>query len=393
MPVYIANKGYLAVRKETTKGTPAGTPNVYIPYYKDSIITDIAQDEDTPIMGNKFARFQSLLGLRSHGGDITVKAEPNTAGYLLDMILKKGTTTGGGPYTHPFTLDINNDPNSYTWDIQKGRVVMRYMGAELSEIGIDFDKNKMVFNAKMHALKSFLVREVASVAGAGPYTITLKTNYDQNPTEGLLVGDLMTVIKSDDSSIDFEVDSVAGATTLTCSENVSTIAAGDLIFLRAQTPSFTLKSDFLWARTEFRFAGSASSALSAAQTRLEQGSAWTLKHMLEADEGSQRSGSYDPATLARTIGDIEATLKAHFDLPRDLNRMLTNTGRALVIRHFSEDSTYELRVTLNNFKFKEGFPEIETKNPVYYEGAVVPDYLTADGQAWDVKIINNVATI
>lgn len=394
MTVHIGNKGYLAIKKETTKGVVADTPDVFIPFYEESILTNVNLDEDMPVMGHIFARFKSLLGIRSHGGEITIKAEPNTAGYVLDMILTKGTTTGASsPYTHPFTLDPSTMPKAYTWDIQKGIVVNRFIGAEVSELGVDFDKNKMVFKLKMSALKSFIVREVASVSGSGPYTITLKTNYDPSPTDGLVVDDIMTLVKSDDSTINFAVASVPNGTTLTTTTDVSSLSDGDLIFIRAATPSFSLKNDFMWALTEFRFGSNAAAALSAAQTRVEIGSRWNLMYKFEADEGAQRSGGFDPAALVRTVGDIEVPLKAAFDLPRDMNRYLTATGRALVIRHFSEDQLFELRVTVNAFRFKENPPKVKSGEPVYSESTLIPDYLTADGQAFDIKVLNAVASI
>lgn len=388
----IGNKGYMAIKKETTKGSIAGVPDIYVPFYEENIITNVNLDEDTPVIGNLYARYQTILGLRSHGGDFKALAEPNTAGYLLDMILKKGSTIAGPPHTHPFTLSTS-EPNSYTVDIQKGQLVARFLGCELSELGVEFDKNKMVFNGKLHALKSFLVREVLSISGSGPYTITFKTNYDQAPTTGLIVGDLIRLLKADGTTVDAVVDTIENSAAITVSENVSSGAAGDLVYLRAGTPSYTLKAPFTWGRTEFRFGVDAATALSATQERVEDGSNWNLTYKLEADEGAQRSGSPDPAALVRTLGDIELSIKKFFDTPEDLNRYLTNSKRALVIRHFSEGTDYELRVTINNMKLAENPPAVTTKEVVYAELKGLPVYDDSDAQGFDIKVINNVASI
>lgn len=391
---HVGNKGYLAVKKEVTKGVIAAVPDVYIPFYEESMMTNTALDEDVPVIGNIFARFQSLLGLRSHGGDITFLAEPNTAGYIIDQILTKGSTTGSAPYTHPFTLSPVTNPNAYTMDIRKGKVVARFLGCEISELGINFDKNKMTFGAKVHALKSFIVREVASVSGSSnPYTIVLKTDYDASPTDGLIVGDTMTAVLADNTTVNFTVASIVDGTSITTSTDITTAVAGSLIFIRAATPSYTLKAPFEWAKTEFRFDTTAADALTEVQTRVEQGSAWTLMYKFEADEGAQRSGSRDPAALVRMLGDIEVTVKQIFDNPWDMNRYLANLGGALVIRHFSEGSTYELRVTINKFKLKENPTIVKSGEVVYSEATLIPDYNTGDGQAFDIKVINNVATI
>jgi hypothetical protein len=320
-------------------------------------------------------------------------AEPNTAGHLLNMLLTKGTTTGAGPYTHPFTLSASADPKSYTVDILKGQVVARFIGVEIGELSNDYDKNKMTFKVKFSALKSFITREVSSVTGSGPYTVTLKTNYDPNPTDGLVVGDVIRVFLAGGTTIDCAVATIPNGQTFTTSTNVSTAADGDTIALRAATPSLALKTPFMWATTEYRFGANATAALSATQTRIEQGSKYTIMHKFEDENGAQRSGSFDPAALVRTIGDIELDVKKFFDTPEEMNRFLTNTQRSLVIRHYSEGSTYELRITINAFKFKSNPVKSKFGDVLYAEGKLIPDYNTSDAQAFDIKVINNLSTI
>lgn len=389
MPERLANLGYFAVKKEVVKGTPL-IPNVYVPIYDESFMTDVALHDDNPIVGNKAARFQAIQGMRNHQGDATVLAEPNIAGYLLDMLYTKGTTTGANPYTHPFTPSVATNPNSYTVDIAKGQVVHRFMGLELSELGIDFDDNKMLFKIKGSALKSLIVREVSSVT---TNVVTLKTNYDDVPTDGFVATDLVRVMKASDNTVqDFTVSSVTG-TTVTLSGSPTGIVAGDFIFLRPATPSFTLRNPFLWSKTEFRFADTAANALTAAQTRVDDGSNYTLKHMFQNDEGEQRSGDFDPASLARTQVDGEINVKKFFDNPDDANRFLTNTKRALVVRHFSEDTTYELRTTFNNIKLSENPTSLNTSEIVYSESKFLPQYDNTDAAVFDIKVINAVVTI
>src|SRR4051794_34211269 len=122
-----ASVGYLAISKETTKGT-AVTPAVFAPYYKQSLVTDFSLISDEPVYGNKFKRFQALQGIRSHGGSATVMAEPNSAAYFLDMISTKLSTSGSNPYTHSFGASSTTDPNSYTVDVSLVSQVVRFMG-------------------------------------------------------------------------------------------------------------------------------------------------------------------------------------------------------------------------------------------------------------------------
>lgn len=390
MAEQLANLGYLALKKQTTKDV-AVIPNVFIPIHSESLATSLNLDDSTPAMGHRFARHAVRQGLRGHSGSFTVFAEPNTAGYLFDMLLKAGAPTGVGPYTRQYTADLSS---AYTIDILKGEHVFRFIGVEASRIAPSFEANEMRLEVSVSALRSFTTREIASVTGTGPYTITLKTDYDPKPTTGLVVGDLIQIYDvSVNSYIDCEVDALTG-TTITVSEDVSAGAVGDILSIRAQTPSFALRSPFLWSATQFHFGADATAALAAAQTRLEEGSTWAIAHNFEDEQGAKRSGALDPAALVRTTADAEFTARSFFDTPADLNRFESVAKRACVIRHFSEGNTYELRVTLNNLRARDGgHPALETGNILYQELNFAPTYDEADGQAFDVKVINNVAAI
>ena len=391
MSAKLSNLGYMAFKKQTDKNV-AVIPNVYVPLYKESLMTKVNLDADNPIAGNKMATFQHIQGQRDHMGDLQVLAEPTTAGYILDMLLKKGTTTGASdPYTHPFTLDPS-DPNAYTVDIAKGGVVFRFIGVEAYELGHEFSDNKMLFNISVAARKSFIVREIASVSGTGGIEITLKTNYDPSPTTGLVAGDIIRILKADGSTLDKVIATIDSSIKVTLTVGTTGVNDGDQFYLRAATPSFSLVTPFLWSRTEFRFGSSAANAISATHTPLQSGSEWKLQHNLEENEGSKLSGSFDPADLVRAQGDAEFNVKLRFDTPEDMNRFLTVQKRACVVRHFSGDN-HELRVTLNNLKFTESPVELNTGEIVYAEGVLKPEYDASDGQGFDVKLLNAVATI
>jgi hypothetical protein len=392
MSAKLANLGYMALKKQTDKNV-AVTPDVYVPLYTESLMTKVNLDMDNAIAGNKMAAFQSIQGVRDHMGDLQVLAEPTTAGYIIDMLLTKGTTTGGtDPYTHPFTLDPATDPKAYTVDIAKGDVVFRFIGVECYELGHEFSDNKMLFNLSVAARKSFIVREIESVSGTGDIEVTFKTNYDPSPTTGLVAGDIIRILLADGSTLDKVIDTVDSAIKVTLTVGTSGVNDGDLFYLRAATPSFSLVTPFLWSRTEFRFASSAATALTAAHTPLQSGTEWKLQHNLEENEGAKLSGSFDPADLVRTQGDAEFSIKARFETATDMNRFLTNQKRALVIRHFSGDD-HELRVTLNNLRFIEDPVELKTGEIIYAEGTMKPIYDVSDGQGLDVTVLNSVASI
>lgn len=394
MPVErLANLGYFALRKETTPGVPV-IPNVFVPIYDESFTTNLNIDEDMPIVGNKAMRWQFLGGARQHQGSIKVLAEPNTAARFFDMLLKKGTTTGADPYTHPFTLD---DGNSYTIEFLKGIHAFRYFGVKARAIGVGFEDNKMVFPIELSARGAFTAREVLSVSGTGPTTVNLKTDYDPDVTKGLVVNDVVQLFRvSTGTYINGTVASIVDADTFTVSENWSAGAAGDVVSLRGLTPAYALQDPFKWTRTEFRFGATAAAALSAAHTPVEQGSEWKIIHEILPEGGPSRSGAADPAALPRGRGDAEVKVKTFFDTPEDENRFLSVAKRALVIRAFSTavaGTDQELRITLNSIRQTEAPKPLKTGEIIYQEITFKPQYDVTDAQMISVSVINRVATI
>src|SRR5947209_10643590 len=180
-----------------TNATTVATPTVFAPYYSTSMATNLNLIADTPAAGNKMKTFQTLQGVRSHTGSVTVMAEPNTAARWLDMISTKSSTTGAGPYTHTFGADSSTDPNYYTMDILVGAQSIRFWGMQASKFVVGWAGDKMQFQIDLSALGSFYGREIASISTT---TVVLKTDYDSNASQGLVVGDLVSVIKADGSS-------------------------------------------------------------------------------------------------------------------------------------------------------------------------------------------------
>jgi hypothetical protein len=380
------------IRKEATKGTPI-TPNTGIPLFNETLTTNPNLEDIDPIVGLKSARYDIIKGQRDHTGELTIPADPNLLGYFLDMLFTKTSTTGSNPYTHVFGLSTTTDPNSYTVDIAKGNVVYRFWGVQAREMGIDFSDNQGRIPVQVSALGCLSVREIATVS---TNTITLKTEYDAAPNKGFVASDVVRVAKSDNSTtLDTTVTTVnADGITLVLGASAAAYAAGDFIYLRKQTPTFTLAGYVQWAKTEFRFAATASAALSAVHTPVESGSGWTLKHMMLPDEGSKRSGAYDPVSLIRGLGDAELRTRIFFDHPDDQNRFLATTKRACIVRHFvGATNQFELRVTFNNIVVAEN-PVNLAANEILYNDLTwrsKPD--ATDAQHFAVTCINAVATI
>lgn len=385
-----SNQGYFALKRETTEGT-AVTPDVYVPIYEESLKTSMNPETATSVFGSKFARLQVTPGIRSHGGDVTIMAEPNSTARLFDMLMTKGSVTGTGPYTWPFTASFTK-PGSYTVDVSTGNQVFRYIGVQASEISPEFTDNEARWKVKVAALKSFLGAEIASISTA---TVTLKTptNYP-SPTDGLVTGDLVAIVASANGARQSLTIQSLTATTVTFSSTPTGVTAGDMLILRPATPSLAVLTPFLWSRTEFRFGATASAALTATHTPLEDGSEFTITHGFEDDAGAKSSGSFDPSRLVRAK-TVDYTFKAKkfFYNPDEIRSFVSLAKVACVVRMFSE-SGYECRITMNNLTITAGGdkPLIKDQESEYYELEYTPILDQSDGQGIDVKVINNIAS-
>lgn len=384
-----SNDGYLAIRAETTKGVVAGVPNIVIPIYSESLTTDTALNEDNPIFGNVFGRFQNLLGMRAHGGEFQALGEPNTAAHLFNILMTKLSTTGSGPYVHTFGFSPTTKPKSCTLDVAKGEVVHRFAGVEASEITDEDDDNKKVFNITVAALRSFIVAEIASVVGAA---VTLRTNYDDAPTDLLYAGDLLTILKADGTKVNVVADSITDGDTVTLTTSPSGVSAGDLLYIRpASAPSASILQPFLKAETEWKFGADITAALAATHTPQREGS-FTISYEFEDAEGAQMTGSFNPAVLVRTQGMAEMEVKSYFGTPEQYNAYLLNKAKALAIRHFSSTGYY-MNILVPKFNSKEFANDLSTGDPIYEEKTILPVYDPAEGYALKVEIANALATI
>lgn len=386
----LGDLGYIAVGKQS--GSSAVTPGTFLPLYSEDLSTNLNYDEDNPAVGIKFARYQTLQGQRDHQGPFTVIGEPNTAGYVFNMLLNKSGTSGSDPYTHTYT--DGGDSDAYTVDVCPENHVYRYKGLKASQISPSFNDNYMHLQVTASALAAFSAAAVDSVSGTGPYTVTLKTDYDPAPTTALVAGDLIKIYDvSVDSYIDATIDSVDNDTDFTVSEDVSAATADDVVTIRPQSTSFDNLTPFQFARSEWRLSDTAANALSAAHTPMDEFS-WTVSHNFNNDGGEKRSGSYDPASLARTQTNAELTATKFFDTSDQIRKFVAKEKQGLVIRHFSEGSSYELRLTFNDVRISDGGkPPINTGETLLHNFAFLPNYDAGDGQAFDVKVINGISSI
>ena len=389
--VYVGSRGYIGFGVQSDKST-AVTPSIFAPYFKENMVTSMNKHQQGSVKGNRNMVQDILSGLRTHRGSVEFLAEPNTTGHVFNMIMTKGAPSGSGPYTHPFT--VGDSENYYTVDLKKGLYVHRYIGVKANSVSPVYTENEAHLNVDLTALKHFEVATLSGTpTGSGPYVVTLSTDYDPSPTTGLVAGD---VIAFDDGSnvTNATVASVTGVTTFTTSTNVTSFASGTKVRLRALTPSFTLLTPFMWARTEYRFGADASTALSATHTPGDEGTEWTLTHSNESDDGAHTTGTFDPSDLRRTNFGATCTFVRVYENDDERVKYLENDKQAVVIRMFAGNtSSYELRITLNNIKAITEPVETAFETITKITSTYASQYDSSDAQAVDVKVINGLSTI
>lgn len=393
--------GYAAIKKETTVGV-AVTPNVYVPYYKQDMVSDFNVVEDDPVIGNLMARYQTLQGHRTHKGTITIMCEANSLGFFMDMLASKISTTGAGPYTHIFKDSIATAPNSYTLDISYGSQVVRFFGCQAEKVSFDLNGDKWTATFSISALGSFYGREIASTSTT---TVVLKSggnDYDPTPTDGLVVSDLIFIQTATNlvtASLSTTVASGLTATQFVAGATAAAFAAGDFVRLRPATPSYSLLQPFLWTRTQFFFAADAATALTNSstvsnQTRLDQGTSLAIMNPFVNSDGENRSGDMDPAALLRTEYDVAFKAKVFFDTAEQIKYWNANTKRALVVRMYTgATNQYEQRITLNNIVARSNVMPTEAAAPIYHTIDYAVNWDPTDSQGFAVTEINNISTI
>lgn len=391
----LSNLGYFGLIKEVTPGTPL-TPTDYVPLYEETIQTDGQFLDLAPAYGGKFGTLTTIPGTRMFKGDLTCLAEPNTAARLVNAMLTQGSSSGSNPTTFPFTL-TSVTPPTYTFDLSLANIVKRYWGVGVSKITPVWNTNEMRLKVTVSALGSFEGREIASVSGAGPYTVTLADTqgvFDQNPTKGLVAGDLIRFHHTGSADIDAVVLAVTNSTQFTTSTNVSTMVSGDGVHLRPATPAFNNLQSFMWDKTRVGFGMTAANALAATHTPVEIGSGWEVIHAFNDDKGEDRSGSFNPAALVRTLADVNVTIKKICDTTEDEIAYNNLAKGAVVFRHFAGTTNqYELRLTVNHTKMDTPIGSIKVGNLIYVTQQLHTNFDTTDSQAFDMKVINALSTV
>lgn len=234
---YLVDKSYLAVKAEANEGEVI-KPDKFIPLISESIRSDLALVADRRIKGLDWKSDDLLRGSRGHAGDIVISGDADNLGHFLNMVLKKGTTTGDAinGYIHPFTVD---NPKTYTIEIGKGTYAQRYFGVKGDRLRLEFVDGKLQATLSIKAMGQFSVGALAEALAGLVTSLKLNQEYDLNPTSGLVVGDIIQVKQDVGTYVDLTILTIPDGQSVTFVSTTITAAIGNPVRLKLQTPSFT----------------------------------------------------------------------------------------------------------------------------------------------------------
>ena len=398
----LAEKSYLAIKAETTEGT-AVIPTVHLPLESEDLVSQLNLSADRRMYGNDWETNNLSAGERTHQGTLKLWADPDTLGYILDMCLVKGSTTGSAEagYTHPFTP---GNPQSYTIEVPRDRFAYRYFGVKGSELGLAFDEGKLKATVNVIGTGHFSVASTRdALTGASSTTIVFTQDYDLEPTRGLVAGDVLIINPDDTDEEEATIDSVgADGVTITLTGAVTKSQdAGVNVALKAQTASFgTLQKPLFLGDLLVGYAATAALAETAAATKAAATPAQDIEfaynnNMMNAPFSQQR----DNSQLLPKMKQATLTIKKLFENPEQHLKWLNIVKQAVslitrgeLIKTTATTTRNQLKITLHKALLETNGNPLEIGEYIYDEQVFKAAYDTSDAKALTVEVINETAT-
>lgn len=149
--LYANSSSWMGVAIETTYGTPAATPTLWIPVKNPKITAMITEIEDDGLRGSMVKVYNQIPTVRHDEYTFTCLTYFDTLPMLLRSILGSPDTIVGttAPYSHTFSLLNNalataNQPPSYTFFDFDGYQVRQLPAGQVDELSIKFTATGMV---------------------------------------------------------------------------------------------------------------------------------------------------------------------------------------------------------------------------------------------------------
>ena len=322
---------YLAVKKETTRGTVV-KPTNFLRFKEWSI--EYAQEiiENNPIQNVRWNAINPVPGKVTTDGSYSFDGDAREIGYFLMAGLGTYSVASAGTGAYKHTFNTANKLPSLSLEQLQGdstgtdNVVSRAFGVLVDKFELNGSDGIIGFSADVKATGVFLKSNLLATAAIGtPSTI------DMQSSEGLVVGDLITVAETSGtlSTENTVIVAVTDGDTITANLAAEkTLANAPKVELRAQTPSFSPSPKvFSFIHAKFQFGSNLTAAASATEENIEN---WTFTYMnnLEERYGSLRA---TPSVIAEKGANATIKYSKFFETRTDRDRYLDQTRRACIL--------------------------------------------------------------
>jgi len=398
----LAEKSYLAIKAETTEGT-AVIPTVHLPLESEDLVSQLNLTADRRMYGIDFESNDLSAGERTHQGSLKLWADPDTIGYILDMCMVKGATSGSAEagYTHPFTP---GNPQSYTIEVPRDNYAYRYFGVKGSELNLAFEEGKLKATINVMGTGHFSVASTKdALTGASSSTVVFTQDYDLEPTRGLVAGDKLIINPDDALEEEATISAIeADGVTVTLTGAVTNSQdAGVNVALKAQTASFgTLQKPLFFGDLLVGYATTAALAETAAASKTTSTPAQAVEfvynnNMMNAPFSQQR----DNSQLLPRMKQATLTIKKLFDNPeqhsawlRIIKQAVSLITRGELIKTTATTTRNQVKITLHKAKLETNGNPLEIGEYIFDEQVFKAAYDTSDAKALTVEIVNETAT-
>ena len=394
MSNYIADKSYVAVKPQVDAITPI-IPTKFIPLVSEGIKVNPNFTADRRMKGLSWKSDELLKGSRTIEGPITVLADPDALGHILNMVYAKGSSTGDAlsGYTHPFAV---GDGKSYTVEFGVGIYAKRIWGVRGDSVKVDFVDNKMQAAVSVKALGQFYSASLAiALTGAGMVSAVFSTDSDLRPADGLVIGDTIIIGGTEVVLTSINVD----GKTVGFASTAITASVGDAVYLKAQNPSYgTIPEPFYFGNTLVGVAATSALADTAAGSRATSVPAYTLTSEFKNNLLSAPATGYTgPAILANQVREATLAIKQLFTNPTLFQKWIERIKQSVTViatgRFIKSDLSTSEMLTIKYHKVKA----ITTEAPLTV-GEYIYDtqnfevlYDSADGKAIEISLVNRTA--
>lgn len=233
--------------KKETNPAEAVYPDTGIEILSEDIIVNYNTTPSGTIAGNRSKNLRPIKNkIEPIEGSVEMLVEPKTFGHLLTGVLGEGTdSTLEADTVWQHLFEPANVLQTYTIDVKLAGedFVKRFIGTRISKAEFSIDENKWKVTIGIMAQKAFTNARVASDVSSG-------TDLLLDQTTGLTTNDTLTILNKTDPDTeiaDLTVATITDENTLVVSTISDAITEDDIVVIAAQTPSFDLSKEFIWA--------------------------------------------------------------------------------------------------------------------------------------------------